>query len=143
MEDIYEDDDEMEDIYEDDDYFAFPVVYKEWTKEETEELINKLKYLKTEKHFIIVQGWNNVQAYLGTQIGQEEIKKMGIKRCKRGVGRGHKTTYFIPYQILIKRLIQNQRKIKALKRSVEIIRRRLIRDPKMKEYLEKALLENK
>lgn len=111
--------------------------------EDIKDNLKKLKKLDGEKHYVIVLGWKTVQMYLGTQIGQDEVKRMGIKKGPTRKGRGNKTMYWIPYPLLVKRLIQNQRKIIALQKSIDIIRLRLMKDPIMKDYLEKTLIEHK
>lgn len=97
---------------------------------------NKNKLIN-EEHYILVKGWDSVQEYLGTKIGQMETRKLGIKvygKSKRG--RGVKNIYMIPYKALVSRMITNQRKLSRLKRSVKLIRNRFSKDPIMKKYLD-------
>lgn len=100
-----------------------------------ERLVDWKKLLR-EKHFLIVKGWDKVQEYLGSKIGEHEAKRLGIQKEKsEKKGRGNKKLYYIPFKAMSFRYLKNRAKIKRLKRSIELIEERMKNDEVLREIV--------
>lgn len=88
-------------------------------------------------NYLVVKTWKRVQDYLGTMTGANEGRAIGIKWDDVSTNKRSGKLYYIPYSVLINRMVSNQRKILKLQKSVELIREQYKENLVLKQLMEK------
>lgn len=93
-------------------------------------------------NFLVVKTWKRVQDYLGTMIGALEGESLGIKWDSKSKNKRNGKLYYIPYTVLINRMIMNQRKIIKLQISVNLIREEYKSNLILQKIMEEKQIKN-